>query len=68
MHFKREEIERAVKAKGYAWFDTGAYNVNIIGVRNSLTKYYVTNKFDDWITISYLNTTCLLYTSPSPRD
>ena len=63
MHFKREEIERAVKAKGYAWFDTGAYNVNIVGVRNSLTKYYVTNKFDDWITISYLNNTGWVFCS-----
>jgi hypothetical protein len=63
VHFKQEEIERAIKSKGYAWFDTGAYNVNIVGIRNSLTKYLVTNKFDDWITVSYIGKTGWVFCS-----
>ena len=49
----REQIETAVKAKGYKWFENGDLNVNIVGVRNSSTGDKVTNKFDDHITISY---------------
>ena len=48
-----EEVEAAVKAKGYKWFETGDYNVNIVGIRNMKTGTRVTNKFDDHITISY---------------
>lgn len=54
MTFTRQQIETAVKAKGYAWFDSAKdYDVNIIGVRNSTTNNQVTNRFDDWITVSY---------------
>jgi hypothetical protein len=49
----REKIEAAVKAKGYKWFDEGDYNLNIVGVRNSETGNAITNKFDDYITVSY---------------
>jgi len=49
----RKEIETAVKAKGYKWFENGDYNLNIVGVRNSETLEEVTNKFDDHITLSY---------------
>jgi hypothetical protein len=49
----REKIEAAVKAKGYKWFDEGDYNLNIVGVRNSEPGNAITNKFDDYITISY---------------
>jgi hypothetical protein len=49
----REKIEAAVKAKGYKWFDEGDYNLNIVGVRNSESGDAITNKFDDYITISY---------------
>lgn len=50
----REQIEKAVKSKGYAYF-TGSkdYDVNIVGVRNSATGTKVTNLFDDKLTISY---------------
>ena len=52
--FTRQQIEAAVKAKGYAWFDSAKdYDVNIVGIRNSATNNQVTNKFDDWITVSY---------------
>jgi len=49
----REQIEAAVKAKGYKWFENGNYNLNIVGVRNAETLNEVTNKFDDHMTVSY---------------
>ena len=52
--YTREQIEAAVKAKGYAWFEGAKdFDVNIVGVRNSSTGQKVTNAFDDCITISY---------------
>lgn len=56
--YTREQIERAVKAKGYKWFDDASnkgYDVNIVGIRNNAPSIVdkVTNVFDDHITISY---------------
>jgi hypothetical protein len=51
--YTREQIESAVKAKGYKWFTNDNYDVNIVGVRNAATNGEVTNKFDDCVTISY---------------
>jgi hypothetical protein len=51
--YTREQIETAIKSKGYKWFENGDYNVNIVGVRNSETLEEVTNKFDDCMTLSY---------------
>jgi len=54
--YTREQIERAVKAKGYVWFDdmsNKGYDVNIVGVRNLTVGRKVTNVFDDYITVSY---------------
>ena len=54
--YTREQIERAVKAKGYVWFEDTAnkgFDVNIVGVRNASTGKKVTNVFDDVITVSY---------------
>ena len=48
-----EHIKRALGTKGYKFFENGDYNVNIVGVRNSLTKNKVTNAFDDLITLCY---------------
>ena len=53
--YTREQIEGAVKAKGYKWFTSDNYDVNIVGVRNADTNNEVTNKFDDCLTISYKN-------------
>ena len=56
MSYTREQIEAAVKAKGYAWFDDASnkgFDVNIVGIRNSATGQVVTNAFDDTLTISY---------------
>ena len=51
--FTREQIQKAVEKKGYRWFEGGDYNLNIVGIRNSETGGNVTNKFDDWVTLSY---------------
>ena len=53
MKLTKDIIEKAVKEKGYKWFETGDYNINIVGVRNSDTGNEVTNKFDDKITLSF---------------
>ena len=54
MNYTREQIEKAVKAKGYVWFEGAKdYDVNIIGIRNSNTGQKVTNAFDDVITVSF---------------
>ena len=58
--YTREQIEAAVKAKGYVWFNDDAnksYDVNIVGVRNAATGKKVTNVFDDNLTISYKDET-----------
>lgn len=38
--------------KGYAWFEKGVYNLNIIGVRANANRT-VTNKFDDLLIVDY---------------
>jgi hypothetical protein len=48
-----DKIKVAMKAKGYAFFENGDYNINIIGIRNSDTGNKVTNVFDDLLTVSY---------------
>jgi hypothetical protein len=54
MSYTREQIEKAVKSKGYAWFEGEKdYDVNIVGIRNSSTGKTVTNVFDDHLTLSY---------------
>lgn len=58
MSYTREQIEKAVKNKGYKWFEDDSnktYDVNIIGVRNNAPSIAdkVTNVFDDHLTISY---------------
>ena len=54
MKYTRDQIETAVKAKGYTWFEGAKdYDVNIVGVRNSATGQTVTNAFDDVITVSF---------------
>jgi hypothetical protein len=54
--YTKEQIEKAVKAKGYVWFEDASnkgFDLNIIGIRNSATGTKVTNAFDDAISVSY---------------
>jgi hypothetical protein len=52
--YTREQVEAAVRAKGYVWFEGAKdYDVNIVGIRNSVPGQAVTNLFDDWLTVSY---------------
>ena len=56
MSYTREQVEAAVKAKGYVYFEdvnNKGFDVNIVGIRNSSTGQKVTNAFDDHITLSY---------------
>ena len=54
--YSKEQIETALKSKGYVWFEdlsNKGFDVNIVGVRNSCTGDKVTNVFDDYLTVSY---------------
>ena len=51
--YSREQIEEVLNNKGYKYFTSKGYDVNIIGIRNSDTHGKVTNKFDDILTLSY---------------
>ncbi len=56
MSYTREQIENAVKSKGYVWFNDDSnkgFDVNIVGIRNSSSGNKVTNIFDDYLTVSY---------------
>lgn len=56
MNYTKDQIEAAVKEKGYVWFEdisNMGYDVNIVGIRNMSPGTTVTNLFDDTITISY---------------
>tara|TARA_R110001592_G_scaffold201727_1_gene450891 strand:- start:428 stop:1036 length:609 start_codon:yes stop_codon:yes gene_type:complete len=55
MKYTRKQIQAAVEKLGYKYFTSGVLNVNIIGIRNSDTNGKVTNKFDDTMTISYMD-------------
>jgi hypothetical protein len=48
-----DKIKQAMKVKNYKFFESGDYNLNIIGIRNSDTGSKVTNVFDDFLTVSY---------------
>jgi len=48
-----DKIKQAIKVKNYKFFESGDYNLNIIGIRNSDTGSKVTNVFDDLLTVSY---------------
>lgn len=55
MKYNRNQIVTTVESLGYKYFKSGVLNVNIIGIRNSDTNGKVTNKFDDTMTISYVD-------------
>lgn len=47
-----EKAKKAMKKKGYIFFEKGMFNVNIIGIRSSERR---SNKFDDTMLLIYLN-------------
>lgn len=54
MKYTREQVEAAVKSKGYVWFEGAKdYDLNIVGIRCAATGGTVTNVFDDLLTLSY---------------
>lgn len=46
------DFKTLFEKKGYAWFDKGVYNLNIVGVRAN-TDRVVTNKYDDILVVDY---------------
>lgn len=46
------DFQKLFAKMGYAYFTTGAYNLNIIGVRTAQGRK-VTNRFDDWFVVTY---------------
>jgi hypothetical protein len=72
MSYTREQVESAVKAKGYVWFEDAnnkGFDVNIVGIRNSATGQKVTNAFDDLLTISFKeNGEWKFYSWPATTD
>lgn len=46
------DFKSLFEKKGYAWFDNGLYNLNIIGVRRNMNNK-VTNTFDDILVVDY---------------
>lgn len=54
--YNKEQIEKAVKAKKYVWFEDSTnkgFDVNLVGIRNLKSGKKVTNLFDDWMTLSF---------------
>lgn len=43
-------VEQVMKAKGYAYFTQGSYNLNIVGLRSPAPT---ANKFDDLLVVTY---------------
>lgn len=50
---KAEEIKATITSKGYVWFESGDYDLNIVSFRNQKTGHKVTNQFDDLLTLTY---------------
>tara|TARA_R110000851_G_scaffold174822_1_gene321045 strand:+ start:28127 stop:28765 length:639 start_codon:yes stop_codon:yes gene_type:complete len=47
-----QQVKEVMKKKGYAFFESGAFNANIVGIRASEKK---TNVFDDTMLLIYKN-------------
>lgn len=57
MPYQLEQIKKTMLDKGYVWFSdpqNKGFDTNIVGIRNSEPEQQVTNLFDDWITVAYL--------------
>ena len=47
-----KQLKKVMKKKGYSFFESGTFNVNIIGIRATEKK---TNVFDDTMLLVYKN-------------
>ena len=47
---KLKWIRKQLKDRGFLWFKTGAYNLNIVGVRSPEVGG---DEFNDWLTVAY---------------
>lgn len=52
MKYINYDFEKLFATKGYAWFKTGDYNLNIIGIRSNQNNK-ITNMFDDTLIVDY---------------
>lgn len=46
------DFKKLFQKKGYAWFEKGVYNLNIVGIRANANRK-VTNKYDDVLVVDY---------------
>lgn len=49
----KADFSKILTNKGYVYFSTGKYNLNIIGIRRKGAK--VTNTFDDYIVVEFID-------------
>jgi hypothetical protein len=62
-----ERLRQVYQDKGYAFFDKGDYNLNIVGIRNMTTGK--ADKFDDWICLVYkINDKWVVDTFPATTE
>lgn len=51
-HIIANQVKEIMKEKGYTFFESGIFNVNIVGIRSSNAR---SNKFDDTMLLIYKN-------------
>ena len=62
-----ERLRQVYQGKGYAFFDKGDYNLNIVGVRNMTTGE--ADRIDDWICLVYkINDKWVVDTYPATTE
>ena len=54
LNIKINDLKKVYKAKGYAYFDSGNYNLNIFGIR-SANRDQTEDKFDDILGVAYID-------------
>jgi hypothetical protein len=47
-----DNVRAVMKNKGYRFFESGIYNLNLVGIRRGSSK---SNKFDDYLMMIYKN-------------
>lgn len=52
IQYTLDQLKKAILAKGYAWFENGQLNLNIVGIRSNTSK---SNDFDDMMYVMFKN-------------